>query len=293
MKMFALIPAYNEETTIADVLTRTRPYVDGMIVVDDGSSDRTAEIARTQGAVVVSHVINRGLGAAIGTGFAAAQSLGADVVVTLDADGQHDPAEIWSVGHRQPIRIPRVHQARALEDSDQDQSHGGILGIDCRSKTQRADPRRSSYSGNLYRIFALKGSKFLCGNQDPPKTCCPSTHPIAMSIIQMLIIVFALFAVTRTVLQFKKGAVSRHWLLFWILFWVGAGTVAVLPQTADTLARIVGVGRGADVVIYLSLIVIFYLIFRLYVKIEQVESEITRLVRKLAIDELDQKDEKD
>ena len=94
MKMFALIPAYNEETTIADVLTRTRPYVDGMIVVDDGSSDRTAEIARTQGAVVVSHVINRGLGAAIGTGFAAAQSLGADIVVTLDADGQHDPTEI-------------------------------------------------------------------------------------------------------------------------------------------------------------------------------------------------------
>ena len=108
-----------------------------------------------------------------------------------------------------------------------------------------------------------------------------------MSIIQILIIVFALFAVTRTVLQFKKGAVSRHWLLFWMLFWVGAGTVAALPQTADTLARIVGVGRGADVVIYLSLIVIFYLIFRLYVKIEQVESEITRLVRKLSMDELD------
>lgn len=108
-----------------------------------------------------------------------------------------------------------------------------------------------------------------------------------MSIIQILIIVFALFAVTRTVLQFKKGAVTRRWLLFWILFWVVAGTVAALPQTADTLARIVGVGRGADVVIYLSLIVIFYLIFRLYVKIEQVESEITKLVRKLSLDELD------
>jgi len=94
MKMFALIPAYNEETTIADVLTRTRPYVDGVIVVDDGSSDRTAEIAGVHGATVMSHVINRGLGAAIGTGFAAAQSLGADVVVTLDADGQHDPTEI-------------------------------------------------------------------------------------------------------------------------------------------------------------------------------------------------------
>lgn len=94
MKVIALIPAYNEETTIADVLTRTRPFVDGMIVVDDGSTDRTAQIARAQGAVVVSHVINRGLGAAIGTGFAAAMRLGADTVVTLDADGQHDPNEI-------------------------------------------------------------------------------------------------------------------------------------------------------------------------------------------------------
>lgn len=94
MKTFALIPAYNEETTIADVLSRTRPFVDGMIVVDDGSSDRTAQSARVQGAIVVSHVVNRGLGAAIGTGFEAAKRLGADVVVTLDADGQHDPAEI-------------------------------------------------------------------------------------------------------------------------------------------------------------------------------------------------------
>ncbi|MBI5794305.1 glycosyltransferase family 2 protein [Candidatus Uhrbacteria bacterium] len=94
MKVIALIPAYNEEKTIADVLTRTRPFVDGLVVVDDGSTDRTPQIARAHGAVVVSHVINRGLGAAIGTGFAAAQRLNADVVVTLDADGQHDPAEI-------------------------------------------------------------------------------------------------------------------------------------------------------------------------------------------------------
>lgn len=94
MKVIALIPAYNEEKTIADVLTRTKPFVDGIIVVDDGSSDRTAQIARVQGATVVHHVINRGLGAAIGTGVVAARELGADAVVTLDADGQHDPAEI-------------------------------------------------------------------------------------------------------------------------------------------------------------------------------------------------------
>lgn len=94
MKIIALIPAYNEEATIAEVLVKTKPFVDGIVVVDDGSSDRTAQIACGQGAVVVSHVINRGLGAALGTGFEAAKRLQADVVVTLDADGQHDPHEI-------------------------------------------------------------------------------------------------------------------------------------------------------------------------------------------------------
>lgn len=94
MKIFAVIPAYNEESTIAQVLENTKPFVDRMIVVDDGSSDRTAEIARTHGAIVVGHITNRGLGAALGTGFAVALRQEADLVVTLDADGQHEPAEI-------------------------------------------------------------------------------------------------------------------------------------------------------------------------------------------------------
>lgn len=106
-----------------------------------------------------------------------------------------------------------------------------------------------------------------------------------MSIIQIVIIVFAFFAITRTVFQFKRGALTIAWLLFWICFWALAGVVAALPQTADTVARLVGVGRGADVVIYFSLVALFYLIFRVYVKIEKVEGEITRLVRKLAMDE--------
>ena len=94
MRTIAIIPAFNEEKTIAEVLTNTRPFIDQIIVVNDGSHDRTAEIARAHRAVVVSHVINRGLGASIGTGFEMVKRLGADVVVTLDADGQHDPSEI-------------------------------------------------------------------------------------------------------------------------------------------------------------------------------------------------------
>ncbi|NQV90359.1 DUF2304 family protein [Candidatus Uhrbacteria bacterium] len=107
-----------------------------------------------------------------------------------------------------------------------------------------------------------------------------------MSIIQIVILVFSLFAITRTIFQFKRGALTIAWLLLWMLFWLAVGFVAVLPQTADALARVVGVGRGADVVIYFSMITVFYLVFRMYVKIEQVESEITRLVRKLSLDDL-------
>jgi hypothetical protein len=111
-----------------------------------------------------------------------------------------------------------------------------------------------------------------------------------MSVIQILIIVFAFFAITRTVFQFKKRTLSLGWLLFWTSFWAVTAFVAFLPQTTDAIARLVGVGRGADVVIYLSLIALFYLVFRIYVKIEQVEREVTGLVRKLALNEIEEKD---
>mgnify|MGYP001561203442 CR=1 FL=1 len=64
------------------------------------------------------------------------------------------------------------------------------------------------------------------------------------------------------------------------------GYVALSPQTTDVIAKLVGVGRGADFIIYLSLIALFYLMFRLFGKIEDVEREITKLVRKLAIEEV-------
>ncbi|MFC1788019.1 glycosyltransferase family 2 protein [Patescibacteria group bacterium] len=94
MKVIAIIPAYNEEKTLAEVICKTRSFVDELVVINDGSDDRTLEIAQSQGVKVVSHVINRGLGAALGTGFVAAQELGADLAITLDADGQHNPSEI-------------------------------------------------------------------------------------------------------------------------------------------------------------------------------------------------------
>jgi len=91
-KVTAILPAYNEEVSIGSMVLRTKQYVDQVIVVDDGSTDETAHIAKMAGAIVKSHPTNLGKGAALKTGFNMVKD--ADVVVTIDADGQHHPKEI-------------------------------------------------------------------------------------------------------------------------------------------------------------------------------------------------------
>jgi len=87
----ALLPAYNERLQ-GSVVLRTKQYADRVVVIDDGSSNHTAEVALLAGAEVLRHVENLGKGAALKTGF---ESLNGDaVIVTIDTDGQHDPADI-------------------------------------------------------------------------------------------------------------------------------------------------------------------------------------------------------
>jgi len=90
----ACIPAYNEELTIAKVVLKARRHVDKVIVCDDGSMDMTAEIAEACGAEVIRHERNMGKGAAIQSLFKRVRGEVADIIVTLDADGQHNPDEI-------------------------------------------------------------------------------------------------------------------------------------------------------------------------------------------------------
>jgi len=86
-----VIPALNEAATIKEVVVAAAIY--GVpIVIDDGSTDDTAEIARQAGATVVSHDKNRGYDAALNTGFKKAAEIGSEIIITLDADGQHDPS---------------------------------------------------------------------------------------------------------------------------------------------------------------------------------------------------------
>jgi glycosyltransferase involved in cell wall biosynthesis len=93
-----VMPAHNEAAVIGSVLARIPSRIESFdvvsVVVDDGSTDSTADVARRQGAYVVRHLTNLGVGAATVTGLRAARALNPDVIVTMDADGQHDPQEI-------------------------------------------------------------------------------------------------------------------------------------------------------------------------------------------------------
>ena len=97
MNISIIIPAYNEEKTIGEVVRRAKRHPAQIIVVDDASSDNTSKMALMEGAKVYRHAVNRGLGGALGTGFKIALIENTDILITLDADCQHDPEDIPAI----------------------------------------------------------------------------------------------------------------------------------------------------------------------------------------------------
>ena len=99
LRRMAIVPAFNEEASIAGVVGELLAFDPGLrvVVVDDGSTDRTAEVARASGAKVISLPFNLGIGGAVQTGFRYAWEQGFDVAVRADGDGQHDPAELDAI----------------------------------------------------------------------------------------------------------------------------------------------------------------------------------------------------
>lgn len=93
-RVFVVVPAYNEGARLERVLDDLAPTGHAVVVVDDGSRDDTAAVARARGCYVLRHVINRGQGAALQTGITFAVREGADIVVTFDADGQHQASDM-------------------------------------------------------------------------------------------------------------------------------------------------------------------------------------------------------
>ena len=167
MKTIAIIPAYNEEVAIASIVKRSLRYVDRVIVVDDGSTDRTSQRARDAGARVIKHYNNLGKGVSLKDAFA--EVGGFDIVVTIDGDGQHNPDEMMDI--MRPIRESRadlVNGSRYLSGNDSAPDHIRIgqrvlnIATNITSGTHVTDSQSGfrAFSGNTIPYFRFRDTGF-------------------------------------------------------------------------------------------------------------------------------------
>lgn len=104
-------------------------------------------------------------------------------------------------------------------------------------------------------------------------------------LIQIITIIVVLFLITRVGTKLKRREITFKEALFWAILWFGVGMVVLYPQIADRVASSIGLqtATGIDLVVYIAVALAFYLIFRLFVHIERVERDITKIVRRLAL----------
>ena len=168
VRAIVLIPALNAERSIGAIVRGCKAVIDDVLVVDDGSADRTAAVARDAGANVVSHPTNRGKGAALKTGFAYALEHGFDAVITLDADGQHLPGEIpkFLVAHEETgahlIIGGRAHLFGQMLPRRRFANRFSARSIAYASKTNVTDSQSGFrvYSAALLRAVKLRSDGF-------------------------------------------------------------------------------------------------------------------------------------
>ena len=187
-RICVILPAYNEEATIASTMEAIPPYVDDVVVVDDGSRDATARIAERLGARIVRHGRNRGVGAAFNSGIRAAHETGADIVVNMDADGQFNPADIEKLldpivagraafvtasRFKDPRLVPRMSRVKYWGNRVMSRLIGGIAGqrfydVSCGFRAYSRDAvdqlnlfGRYTYTQESFLNFAFKGVSIL------------------------------------------------------------------------------------------------------------------------------------
>jgi hypothetical protein len=111
-------------------------------------------------------------------------------------------------------------------------------------------------------------------------------------IIKLIIILFVAFALWRTYLRFRHKDIGGRELAVWAIFWLLVAIVTLVPKKTDLAAQWLGVERGADLLIYLSIIVLFFIVFKIIVKLEKIDRDITKVVRRMAIEGKEDGDQK-
>lgn len=107
---------------------------------------------------------------------------------------------------------------------------------------------------------------------------------MVITFTQIVLVLFLIFALSRVMLRFRSGEVNIMGFIFWSIIFGSAIVVVLFPELSGFLARLIGIGRGADAIVYSSIVILFYLVFRIYVYIEDLRHEITDLVRKIALE---------
>ncbi len=103
---------------------------------------------------------------------------------------------------------------------------------------------------------------------------------------QVLLLAFVLVALVKVIYSYQQRRLAPLDVLFWGLVWMGTAAIIIFPDVTSFVAHLLGIGRGADLIIYASLLISFYLIFRLYVALTRLEQEVTELVRAIALERL-------
>lgn len=104
-----------------------------------------------------------------------------------------------------------------------------------------------------------------------------------MILFQIFFSLFIVFVLIKTISRFRSKEINVGWLSFWLIFWLVAEIVVIFPNLSVEFAHLVGIGRGTDLVIYLSLTLLFFFFFHLLTKVEQQKKEITKLTRKISL----------
>jgi len=104
-----------------------------------------------------------------------------------------------------------------------------------------------------------------------------------MITLKIIITLFVFLSIYKLIKQKQSNKINLLSFVFWFILWIIIAVVFYLPETTSYLANIVGIGRGVDLAVYTSIIIVFYLLFRVFIRLNKIDREITKIVREKAI----------
>ena len=112
---------------------------------------------------------------------------------------------------------------------------------------------------------------------------------LGISPIQIIIVIFAIFALTRAILRIKKKDIRPMEFVFWSMLWIAVIIAVFFPGLVSIVANFLGISTGMGFLVYISILLLFYLVFRIYVKLDYFDQRLSKLIRELSIKEADEK----